>query len=108
VTKSEKVTLPEAALTPEPPLPWRGPGREDAHRDPLLTIVEAAALCRVPIATMRWWRAKRIGPQFGTIGRRVLIRESILTSWIDDQMNAVPRTTDAGIVDIDGDRTLAA
>ena len=40
----------------------------------LLTITEAAALLRTPVATLRWWRHQGTGPASFRIGRRVFYR----------------------------------
>jgi hypothetical protein len=40
----------------------------------LLTISEAAALLRAPVATLRYWRHLGTGPRSFRLGRRVLYR----------------------------------
>jgi excisionase family DNA binding protein len=49
----------------------------------LLTITEAAELLRAPVATLRYWRHRNIGPCSFRIGRRVLYRRDDLHAWID-------------------------
>ncbi len=39
--------------------------------DKLLTIQEAAAFLRTPVATVRFWRSQRVGPLSFKIGRRI-------------------------------------
>lgn len=51
----------------------------------LLTIIEAAAIVRAPVATLRYWRHLGTGPRSFRLGRRVLYRDSDLASWINDQ-----------------------
>ncbi len=51
----------------------------------LLTITEAAALLRTPVATLRYWRWQGSGPRSFRLGRRVLYRRSDLTTWINAQ-----------------------
>lgn len=58
----------------------------DQHQ--LLTITEAAALLRVPVATLRYWRHLGTGPCGFRAGRHVLYRLSDLLNWIDQQANA--------------------
>lgn len=59
----------------------------DTHHD-LLTLDEAAALLRAPVATLRYWRHCGIGPRSFRAGRRVLYRSSDLLAWIDQQVDA--------------------
>lgn len=49
----------------------------------LLTISEAAALLRAPVATLRYWRHLGTGPTSFRLGRRVLYRRDDLHAWID-------------------------
>jgi excisionase family DNA binding protein len=49
----------------------------------LLTIAEAADLLRAPVATLRYWRHRKIGPPSFRLGRRVLYRRDDLRAWID-------------------------
>ena len=57
-----------------------------ASREPeLLTIREAAALLRAPVATLRYWRHLGTGPRSFRLGRRVLYRRDDLHAWIDAQ-----------------------
>jgi len=53
------------------------------HAAELLTITEAADLLRAPVATLRYWRHRDIGPHSFRLGRRVLYRRDDLRSWID-------------------------
>jgi DNA-binding transcriptional MerR regulator len=53
--------------------------------DELLTIAEAAAILRTPIATLRYWRHLHTGPQSFRLGRRVLYRADDLHTWIQAQ-----------------------
>ena len=46
--------------------------------DRLLTITEAAELLRVPVATLRWWRHKGIGPRSFKMGRHVMYQRYLL------------------------------
>ncbi|MDT4906761.1 MAG: hypothetical protein QOI69_2 [Pseudonocardiales bacterium] len=57
--------------------------------DRLLTITEAAELLRVPVATLRWWRHKGIGPRSFKMGRHVVYQRSDLDAWIEAQRGEV-------------------
>jgi excisionase family DNA binding protein len=60
----------------------------DSSADPhpeLLTIIEAAALLRAPVATLRYWRHLGTGPLSFRLGRRVLYRYDDLHAWIEAQ-----------------------
>ena len=54
------------------------------QHDPLRTIEEAADRCRVPVATVRYWRATNRGPRFFRMGRRLVCKESELQRYIDE------------------------
>jgi DNA-binding transcriptional MerR regulator len=55
------------------------------HRtdDELLSVAEAAAIVRAPVATLRYWRHLGTGPRSFRLGRRVLYRREDLLTWID-------------------------
>ncbi|WP_138731547.1 helix-turn-helix domain-containing protein [Modestobacter excelsi] len=53
------------------------------HESELLTITEAADLLRTPVATLRYWGHRNIGPHSFRLGRRVLYRRDDLQRWID-------------------------
>jgi excisionase family DNA binding protein len=57
----------------------------------LLTIAEAAALLRAPVATLRYWRHLGTGPRSFRLGRRVLYRRDDLHTWIDAQHDLASR-----------------
>jgi predicted DNA-binding transcriptional regulator AlpA len=63
----------------------RGSGHE---ADDLLTIAEAAAMIRTPIATMRYWRYLGTGPRSFRLGRHVWYRASDIDAWIREQRDA--------------------
>lgn len=50
-----------------------------------LTIRKAAALLRVPVATLRWWRSRRVGPSSRKFGRLVRYARGALLRWADAQ-----------------------
>lgn len=51
----------------------------------LLTIAEASALTRTPVATLRYWRHLGTGPASFRLGRRVVYDEADVLAWIDTQ-----------------------
>ncbi len=51
----------------------------------LLTLSESAAILRVPVNTMRWWRQQGTGPTFFKIGRNLVTTIGDLKDWIDEQ-----------------------
>ena len=57
------------------------------HEPDLLTIAEAADCLRTPVATLRYWRHRDIGPRSFRLGRRVLYRRDDLHSWIAAQQD---------------------
>ena len=61
------------------------PNPDDGHDQKLLTITEAAAILRAPVATLRYWRHLGTGPRSFRLGRRVLYRYDDLMAWIYDQ-----------------------
>ena len=54
----------------------------------LLTLAEAAALLRTPVATLRYWRHLGVGPASFRIGRRVVYRRTDLERWVTEQRAA--------------------
>jgi predicted DNA-binding transcriptional regulator AlpA len=56
----------------------------DQHPD-LLTITEAAAIVRRPVATLRYRRRLGTGPRSFRLGRRVVYKAAALQEWIDSQ-----------------------
>ncbi|WP_336031973.1 helix-turn-helix transcriptional regulator [Geodermatophilus sp. FMUSA9-8] len=61
------------------------------HEAELLTIIEAAAVLRAPVATLRYWRHLGTGPKSFRLGRRVLYRRDDLRAWVDAQADHSPR-----------------
>jgi predicted DNA-binding transcriptional regulator AlpA len=60
--------------------------------DELLTIDEAAAIVRAPVATLRYWRHLGTGPRSFRVGRAVRYWRTEVLRWLDDQSNN-PRTS---------------
>lgn len=56
--------------------------------DRLLTLDEVAELTRLPVATLRYFRACKTGPPAAKLGRRLVYRESEVLAWVDDQFAA--------------------
>jgi predicted DNA-binding transcriptional regulator AlpA len=51
----------------------------------LLTITEAAAITRAPLATLRYWRHLGTGPRSFRIGRGVRYWHNEVTTWLQSQ-----------------------
>ena len=59
---------------------------DDTHEhDEMLTIEEAAALLRVPVATMRYWRYTGDGPFSFKVQRHVRYWRTDLILWRSEQ-----------------------
>jgi hypothetical protein len=59
---------------------------DDNHEnDEMLSIEEAAAFLRVPVATMRYWRYCGDGPFSFRLGRHVRYWKTELILWRGDQ-----------------------
>jgi hypothetical protein len=54
----------------------------------LLTLDEAAAFLRTPVATLRYWRHLGIGPDGFRLGRRVMYQRADLEGWVARQREA--------------------
>lgn len=59
----------------------------------LLTLDEVSELTHIPVATLRWYRAKGIGPKTFRLGGRVMAREDDLDAWIQQQYVASMKVT---------------
>ena len=55
--------------------------------DALLTIGEVAAMPRVPVATLRYWRHMSIGPNSFRLGRGVRYWHSDVATWLNNLSN---------------------
>jgi excisionase family DNA binding protein len=66
---------------------------ECTMKDRLLTLKEVAALLGVPVATLRWWRHKGVGPASFKIGRLVKYQSSDVDRWIQAQRRSGGTTT---------------
>lgn len=54
----------------------------------LLTLPETAALLRTPVATLRYWRSRRIGPAGFRLGRRVVFRRDDVDRWVAERQQS--------------------
>lgn len=61
------------------------PDNDDHANDEMLTIDEAAAFLRVPVATMRYWRYCGTGPFSFKIQRHVRYWRTDLVLWRAEQ-----------------------
>lgn len=59
----------------------------------LLDQQETSALTRVPVNTLKDWRAKggARGPRSHLVGGRVMYRQSDVFAWLDDQLAATAK-----------------
>ncbi len=55
--------------------------------DELLTMAEVAAVVRVPLATLRYWRHLGTGPRSFRIGRSVRYWRTEVHAWLVQQSN---------------------
>ena len=51
----------------------------------VLTAAEAADYLRIPIETMRRWRALGTGPRYARVGRHVRYRKAALDAWLQER-----------------------
>ena len=54
----------------------------------LLTLEEAAAALRTPVATLRYWRHLGVGPDGFRLGRRVVYRRGGVDRWVAERQEA--------------------
>lgn len=54
----------------------------------LCGIEEASERLNVPVATLRYWRHKNIGPQSARVGKRVMYRVADLEAYVDGKFAA--------------------
>ena len=67
--------------TPHIPFPERDP-------EELLTLSEVAAILKVPVNTLRWWRQLGNGPEFFKIGRHLVTTVGDVRRFIREQRRA--------------------
>lgn len=60
-------------------------GRHPRAGDRLVPFAEAAEITTLGENTLRWMRHKKQGPPFFRMGRRLVVWESALYSWIEAQ-----------------------
>lgn len=49
----------------------------------LMTIEEVAEMTRIPVNTLRFYRHKGTGPNFGKLGGRLMARRSDVEAFLD-------------------------
>ncbi|MCW2769988.1 MAG: Transcriptional repressor, dcmR family [Aeromicrobium sp.] len=68
----------------------------DPTDDELLSLTEAAALLRAPVATLRYWRYLGTGPRSLRVGRAVRYWRSDVVGWLHEQkVHTSPSDLDA-------------
>ncbi|MEQ4568001.1 helix-turn-helix domain-containing protein [Paenarthrobacter sp. CAP02] len=50
----------------------------------LLTIQEVSEITRIPVATLRYWRHKGIGPKGARFGGKLMYSRESVDAWIRD------------------------
>lgn len=61
----------------------------------LMTLEEVAERLRVPVPTLRYWRARGEGPNGFKLGGRLRYRCSDVEAWIEEQYAATTTTRSA-------------
>lgn len=51
----------------------------------ILRLQEISDRTGVPVATLRWYRHRGLGPQTWLLGRRVVAYEDDVEAWLEDQ-----------------------
>jgi predicted DNA-binding transcriptional regulator AlpA len=65
--------------------------------DQILTSSEAAEILGIPLATLRWWRHRGIGPKSFKLGpRKVMYKRSDVIAWLEVQYRAAPTRAGGG------------
>lgn len=54
----------------------------------LLTMDEVAARYPIPMATLRFYRHKGVGPRSFKLGRRVVYKQHDVDAWVEQQYAA--------------------
>ncbi|MGV9755396.1 helix-turn-helix transcriptional regulator [Streptomyces tricolor] len=54
----------------------------------LLTTKELAAYLRKPIATVRGWRYRKVGPAGFRLGRNIVYRREAVDAWLAERERA--------------------
>jgi DNA-binding transcriptional MerR regulator len=54
----------------------------------IVTLSEAAEQLRLPVATLRFYRAQGIGPASFRLGRGVVYTQAALDSWVEQRQQA--------------------
>ncbi len=66
---------------------WAAEPDSTHTNDELLTMQEVAAVVRVPLATLRYWRHLGTGPRGFRIGRSVRYWRTDVHAWLEQQSN---------------------
>ena len=54
----------------------------------ILRLQEIASATGLPVATLRWYRHRGIGPKTFLLGRRVVAYETDVEAWVEQQAQA--------------------
>lgn len=58
----------------------------------IVTLAEVAEKTRIPLATLRYYRATGVGPKLWKLGGRVVAYEDDVDAWIQEQYEATSTT----------------
>lgn len=54
----------------------------------ILRLEEISEATGLPVATLRWYRHRGVGPRTWRLGRRVVAYADDVAAWIEEQANA--------------------
>lgn len=61
----------------------------------ILTLAEVSEKTRIPLATLRYYRATGVGPKLWKLGGRVVAYEDDVDAWIQEQYEAAQNKVSA-------------
>lgn len=61
----------------------------------IVTLAEVAEKTRIPLATLRYYRATGVGPKLWKLGGRVVAYEDDVDAWIQEQYEAAQNKVSA-------------
>lgn len=61
----------------------------------ILTLQEVSERTRIPLATLRYYRATNAGPKLWKLGGRIVAYEDDVDAWIQEQYETTSTTREA-------------
>lgn len=61
----------------------------------IVTLAEVSEKTRIPLATLRYYRATGVGPKLWKLGGRVVAYEDDVDAWIQEQYEAAQNKVSA-------------